>query len=37
LRLQQGITWSEYAGRFEAALLGDRIPLNRSVLAVPEY
>jgi len=36
LRLQQGITWSEYAGRFEAALLGDRIPLNRSVLALPE-
>jgi glycosyltransferase involved in cell wall biosynthesis len=35
LRLQQGITWSEYAGRFEAALLGDRIPLYRSVLDVP--
>jgi len=36
LRLQQGITWSEYGGRFEAALLGDRIPLNRSVLALPD-
>ena len=36
LRLQQGITWSEHAGRFEAALLGDRIPLNRSVLALPD-
>jgi glycosyltransferase involved in cell wall biosynthesis len=36
LRLQQGITWSEHAGRFEAALLGDRVPLNRSVLALPE-
>jgi glycosyltransferase involved in cell wall biosynthesis len=32
LRLRQGITWSEYAGRFEAALLGDRFELYRSVL-----
>jgi glycosyltransferase involved in cell wall biosynthesis len=35
LRHQQGISWSEYAGRFEAALLGDRHPLFRSVLDVP--
>jgi glycosyltransferase involved in cell wall biosynthesis len=35
LHLQQGITWSEYAGRFECALLADRIPLYRSVLEVP--
>jgi glycosyltransferase involved in cell wall biosynthesis len=35
LSLQQGITWSEYAGRFESALLGDRIPLYRSVLDLP--
>ncbi|WP_284694155.1 glycosyltransferase [Rhodoplanes serenus] len=35
LRHQQGISWSEYAGRFEAALLADRFPINRSVLAVP--
>ncbi|MEA2781824.1 MAG: hypothetical protein QOK29_3368 [Rhodospirillaceae bacterium] len=35
LRLQQGITWSEYTGRFESALLGDRIPLYRSVLDSP--
>jgi glycosyltransferase involved in cell wall biosynthesis len=35
LRLRQGIGWSEFAGRFEAALLGDRIPLYRSVLEVP--
>lgn len=32
LRHRQGIDWSEYAGRFEAALLGDRLPLYRSVL-----
>jgi glycosyltransferase involved in cell wall biosynthesis len=32
LRQRQGISWSEAAGRFEAALLGDRIPLYRSVL-----
>jgi glycosyltransferase involved in cell wall biosynthesis len=35
LRYQQGISWSEQAGRFEAALLGDRAPLYRSVLDVP--
>jgi glycosyltransferase involved in cell wall biosynthesis len=35
LRRQQGISWSEYAGRFEAALLGDRFPIFRSVLDVP--
>jgi glycosyltransferase involved in cell wall biosynthesis len=35
LRHQQGITWSEHAGRFEAALLGDRVPLMQSVLDVP--
>jgi glycosyltransferase involved in cell wall biosynthesis len=35
LRLQQGITWSEYTGRFESALLGDRVPLYRSVLDAP--
>jgi glycosyltransferase involved in cell wall biosynthesis len=35
LRHQQGISWSEHAGRLEAALLGDRIPLYRSVLAIP--
>ena len=35
LRLQQGISWSEHAGRFECALLGDRIPLYRSVLDLP--
>jgi len=35
LRLQQGISWSEYAGRFEAALLADRHPIFRSVLDVP--
>lgn len=35
LTWRQGITWSEYAGRFEAALLGDRVPLYRSVLDVP--
>ena len=32
LRLQQGISWPEQAGRFEAALLGDLVALNRSVL-----
>jgi len=32
---QQGISWSEHAGRLESALLGDRFPLYRSVLAVP--
>jgi hypothetical protein len=35
LRHRQGISWSEAAGRFEAALLGDRIPLYRSVLECP--
>jgi glycosyltransferase involved in cell wall biosynthesis len=34
LKHQQGITWSEFAGRFEAALLGDRFPIYRSVLDV---
>jgi glycosyltransferase involved in cell wall biosynthesis len=27
LRLQQGITWAEQAARFEAALLGDALPI----------
>jgi len=27
LRHQQGITWSEYAARFEHALLGDEMQL----------
>jgi glycosyltransferase involved in cell wall biosynthesis len=35
LRRQQGISWSEYAGRFEAALLGDRAQLYRSVVDAP--
>jgi glycosyltransferase involved in cell wall biosynthesis len=35
LRHQQGITWNEYGGRFEAALLGDREPISRSVLELP--
>jgi hypothetical protein len=35
LRHQRGISWSEQAGRFEAALLGDRVALYRSVLDVP--
>jgi glycosyltransferase involved in cell wall biosynthesis len=35
MRFQQGISWNEYAGRFEAALLGDRMPLVRSVLERP--
>lgn len=35
LTYQQGITWSEFAGRFEMALLGDRVPIYRSVLDVP--
>jgi glycosyltransferase involved in cell wall biosynthesis len=35
LRHQQGISWSEQAGRFEAALLGDRFSLYRSVLDAP--
>ncbi len=36
LRHQQGISWSEQAGRLEAALLGDRVALYRSVLDVPD-
>jgi len=32
---QQGIGWNEYAGRFESALLGDRMPLGGSVLDLP--
>jgi len=32
IRCQQGISWSEHAGRFENALLADRIPIYRSVL-----
>ena len=36
LRHQQGIGWSEQAGRLEAALLGDRVALYRSVLDVPD-
>ena len=32
---QQGISWSEHAGRLKAALLADIIPLYRSVLAAP--
>jgi glycosyltransferase involved in cell wall biosynthesis len=35
LRHQQGITWNEYGGRFEAALLGDCEPVYRSVLDAP--
>lgn len=35
LRYQQGISWSEHAGRFESILLGDRLPLVRSVLDIP--
>jgi glycosyltransferase involved in cell wall biosynthesis len=31
LKFQQGISWAEIAGRFEAALLGDRLPLYRSI------
>jgi glycosyltransferase involved in cell wall biosynthesis len=27
LRERQGISWSEFAGRFQATLLGDRFPL----------
>jgi glycosyltransferase involved in cell wall biosynthesis len=32
LKYQQGITWAEVAGRFEAALLGDRFSLYRSIV-----
>jgi glycosyltransferase involved in cell wall biosynthesis len=35
LQYQQGISWSEHAGRLEAALLGDAFPIYRSVLALP--
>jgi hypothetical protein len=35
LQYQQGISWSEHAGRLEAALLADQIPIYRSVLALP--
>jgi glycosyltransferase involved in cell wall biosynthesis len=35
LRHQQGIGWPEHAGRMEAALLSDLIPLYRSVIAMP--
>ena len=35
LRYQQGIDWSEYAGRLESLLLGDMEPIYRSVLALP--
>lgn len=35
LQFQQGISWSEHAGRLEAALLSDMIPIYRSVLATP--
>jgi glycosyltransferase involved in cell wall biosynthesis len=35
LRYQQGISWSEVAGRFEFALLSDHIPLHQSVFDVP--
>jgi hypothetical protein len=30
LELQQGICWDEHAARFEAAVLSDRVPTNRS-------
>jgi glycosyltransferase involved in cell wall biosynthesis len=35
LRYQQGITWSEHAGRLESFLLSDIEPIYRSVLALP--
>jgi glycosyltransferase involved in cell wall biosynthesis len=35
LRYQQGISWSEYAGRLESLLLGDLELVYRSVLALP--
>jgi glycosyltransferase involved in cell wall biosynthesis len=35
LQYQQGISWSEHAGRLEAALLSDMVPIYRSVLATP--
>lgn len=36
LRLQQGITWTEQGGRFEAALLGGTLPIHRSVVKPPD-
>jgi len=35
LLYQQGISWSEHAGRLESVLLGDRVPIYRSVLSLP--
>ena len=35
IRYQQGIDWSEHAGRLESLLLGDRESIYRSVLALP--
>jgi glycosyltransferase involved in cell wall biosynthesis len=35
IRHQQGISWIEHAGRFESILLGDRMPLARSLLDLP--
>ena len=35
LQYQQGISWSEFAGRLESALLADRILIYRSVTALP--
>src|SRR5471032_454573 len=35
LLYQQGISWSEHAGRLESMLLGDQFPIYRSVLALP--
>lgn len=35
LQHQQGISWSEFAGRLESALLGDQFPIYRSVTALP--
>jgi glycosyltransferase involved in cell wall biosynthesis len=35
LQYQQGISWSEHAGRLEAALLSDMVPIYRSVLTAP--
>ena len=35
LQYQHGISWSEHAGRLEAAFLSDMVPIYRSVLATP--
>lgn len=35
IRYQQGICWSEHAGRLESFLIGDLEPVYRSVLAIP--